>query len=248
MSSNEHPTLKTPKPKLVIFDFDGTIMDTTEAINTTFYRSFELLLPDFPVPEEALRYRISLGQPAAATFGALWPDTHKSSFDVEKCVATFRAMYDKYGFDLQKPFIHADSVLRAVAERGIPVAIVSNKNVGVIKNTMETHKLTGLVPDELIVGSPMYKTNQKPHPAAYTDVLLPLLKQRYGEDFEHQDGDVLMIGDTVSDLKFAHNIGAKSVWCAYGDGSKEECRSLKPEFMIDQLFDVLAVIDGLQMP
>ncbi|KAL4914677.1 HAD-like domain-containing protein [Aspergillus aurantiobrunneus] len=239
------PNCAAAKPKMVIFDFDGTLMHTVDAIMTTWDLTFKALFPVFTPSSEDLHRLISAGTPAAVTFETLWPAEHRDKLDVEECVKVFREIYTIHGLPLQRPFPFAKDVLLAIAERGIPIAIVSNKGTEVIKRTMQDHGLTGLVPDEFIIGDPLYGANRKPHPAAYTNVLVPRFQGKLGEDLLAKEGDVLVVGDTVSDIKFAQNIGAKVCWCQFGDGDKQACEQLAPDFAIDELAHVLNVIEAL---
>ena len=57
-----------------------------------------------------------------------------------------------------------------------------------------------------------------------------------------QAANALVVGDTEADIKYAQNIGARSVWCSYGYGEQEKCRQLKPDFIVgslDQVEDLL---------
>ncbi|KAL4787008.1 nucleoside phosphorylase domain-containing protein [Aspergillus varians] len=210
-------TKQTPNPnpnpnlKLIIFDFDGTLMNTLDAITTTWDLTFKTLLPDFVPPPDELHRLISAGTPAASTIETLWPAEHRKALDIDHCVTVFRKIYMLHGLPLQKPFDPATAVLRALAEQGIPMAIVSNKGAAVIKASMELHGWTYLIPDEFVIADPVYGPNRKPHPAAYTDILVPRYRARYGEDLEVGKGgeEILMVGDTVSDIRFAKTIGAR---------------------------------------
>lgn len=55
-------------------------------------------------------------------------------------------------------------------------------------------------------------------------------------------GDVLVVGDTEADIRYARNIGARSVWCSYGYGEQERCRELKPEFVVGGLEEVKGLL------
>jgi len=50
--------------------------------------------------------------------------------------------------------------------------------------------------------------------------------------------EVLVVGDTEWDLFFARNGGLKSCWGAYGYGDPEECRALRPHYVIAAITDL----------
>lgn len=244
------PTQISPRPvppKMIIFDFDGTLMHTMDAIKETWAHALQALLPDFDpsASEKDLQRLISSGAAARVTFDTLWPAQHRDQLNIEDCIKVFREIYVQHGLPLQKAFPCAREVLQAVASRNIPMAIVSNKGVEMIKTTMKQHGLDGIIPDEYIIGDPLYGDNRKPHPASYTELLASRFRARTGEDLLAAEGDVIMVGDTISDINFARNIGARVCWCSFGDGNKEECPALEPDFTITTLAELIGVIDGL---
>lgn len=234
-------------PKLIIFDFDGTLMHTMDAIKETWAYALEELLPNFDpsTTEQELERLISSGAAARVTFDTLWPAQHREALNIEYCIRVFREIYIQRGLPLQKAFPRAKEVLLAITSREIPMAIVSNKGVEMIKATIKQHGLDGIIPDEYIIGDPLYGENRKPHPASYTELLASRFRAKTGKDLLAANGDVIMVGDTISDIKFARNIGARVCWCSFGDGNKEECAGLAPDFTITTLADLIGVIDGL---
>ncbi|KAL5341567.1 HAD-like domain-containing protein [Aspergillus crustosus] len=231
--------------KLIIFDFDGTLFDSFEAIATSVLRTFETLAPDVAAATDDLYSLIAVGAAPEITFRALQPDAAAlDNFDEEKWVQKYRELYAVHGQPLTKPYPGAKEVILAIQERNIPIAIISNKAAAAVKTALENTGLNGLIPESLIIGEPMFEGKRKPNPAGYTDILLPRLKEVYGEDVLAKEGEVLMVGDTVTDILFARNIGTPVCWCRFGQGNAEECEKLKPDFTIDALPDFLTVIDS----
>lgn len=241
--------MPTPSPKLIIFDFDGTLFDSHAAITTSVQLTFNSLLPSYNPPLADLNRLISIGAPPEVTFKALQPQPGTDKlpdgtptpvgFDENTWVHEYRSIYAIHGQPLTKPYPGAREVLTTLRERGFKLAIISNKAVAAVKTALEAHGLDGIVDEELIIGEPMFGGKRKPDPAGYTDVLVP----RLGREFE---GEVLMVGDTVTDVLFARNIGARVCWCRFGQGDAEECEREKPEFEIERLADVIGVVDALE--
>ncbi|KAL4921137.1 HAD-like domain-containing protein [Aspergillus aurantiobrunneus] len=242
------------QPKLIIFDFDGTLFDSLAAISTSVAQTFNALLPSHAPPAAELHRLISVGAPPEITFRALQPqrpypdpnagtDADADAFDEDTWVQKYREIYAVHGQPLTKPYPGARDVLLALQARGVQLAVVSNKAVAAVKTALEFHGLSGIVPEALIIGEPMFGGRRKPDPAGFTEVLVPRLKERFGRGCE--GGDVLMVGDTITDLLFARNIGARVCWCRFGQGDRRECERVGPEYTVDRLVDVVSVVDSM---
>jgi len=75
----------------------------------------------------------------------------------------------------------------------------------------------------------------KPDARLFTEHIFPVLP--FAPD------EVLVVGDTVTDLHFAANIGAKSCWARYGYGDHVSCSRLSPDFAIDTFGELPAVLN-----
>jgi len=226
--------------QFVIFDFDGTLFDTHQAIMHSIKTTFDTLLPDSPPSETKLQKLIGGGKGLHDVLKALHPTP--DSFNEGEWTATYRRIYNDEGQKLVSPFPGAKALLDNLHARGIPMAIVSNKGVTALQTALANHSLAHIIPEDSIIGDNTPGATRKPDPGSYTNVLLPALRAR-GFPAEL---DVLVVGDTEADLLFARNIGAKSVWCRFGYGNGEKCEELGPDFKIDGLGEVERIVDGLQ--
>ncbi|PLB51325.1 haloacid dehalogenase-like hydrolase [Aspergillus steynii IBT 23096] len=222
--------------KLVIFDFDGTIFDTYDAIEHSILLTFETLLPGFTPPPDEVRRLVSTGAPPGNTFRSLHPGV--TTFDEDYWVKKYRELYAVHGQQRAKPFPGAEQVLNSLRARDIPIVIISNKGVEALKSALAKTGLLGYFPQPFILGDGVPGVTRKPDPSSFTDVMLPRLNELYGE----KEGEVLMVGDTRTDIQFAQNIKAKVCWCRYGQGDSEECSRLNPDFTIDSVIDLLDIV------
>ncbi|KAG2420231.1 hypothetical protein HFD88_005031 [Aspergillus terreus] len=210
--------------KLVLFDFDGTIFDSYEAIEHCATLTFEALSQATAAPpKEELRRLISKGAALAEAFRQLHPD--HAGFDPQEWTRTYRGLYAVHGQALTRPYPGLRAVLDALRAADVTVAIASNKVFDSIKTALKRLDLLDYFPDPLIIGDTIDGSRRKPDPVSYTEVLLPRLKALYGADFALRPDEVLMVGDTVTDIQYARNIGNFDIYYAnelahdfYGDG------------------------------
>lgn len=240
----------SPSIKLVIFDFDGTLFDTHESITHTLAITFtHLLPPSVESPSEtAIAAAISIGLCLTTTILQVYPDDPDApSLDaefMEKFFLAYRSLYRTYGKPLIKPFPHVRELLTQLRAWKIPCAIVSNKGTAAVHDILAAHDVLYLI--ELVVndGEPV-DCSRKPDPESWIKAVKPVFEQdtvmRTGLG-ELRGENVLVVGDTETDIKYAQNIGAKSVWCSYGYGMTKRCMNLKPDFVVKGLDEVMALL------
>ncbi|KAF9774224.1 hypothetical protein IL306_007792 [Fusarium sp. DS 682] len=227
--------------QLVIFDFDGTLFDTHQAISHSIKLTFDSLLPASAPPESDVQKLIGSGLGLKEVLKALHPSP--DSFDQDEWTSTYRRFYNDKGQQLVSAFAGAKELLKMLHERNVPVAIVSNKGVAAVETALKNNGIS-TIPKDLIVGDNTPGATRKPDPGSFVNVLRPALTAR---GLPRVDvSKTLVVGDTEADLQFAVNIGgAKSVWCRYGYGDKETCEKLKPDFTVDSLEEVTGIVDKM---
>lgn len=231
---------------LVIFDFDGTLVDTHESISHSIKLTFDALSPTKSPSETEVQRYISSGTGLSDTFRALTASVGVA-FDADteaEWTAKYRQVYASDGQPLIKPFPGAKELLAHLTERKIPIAIVSNKGVSAVVTALEKNGLSQYVPRELIVGDSTPGATRKPDTSSYHKVLVPVLQEQYGIS-TLDAARVIEVGDTVADIQFAKNIGGKSCWCRFGYGDVEACQNLQPDYVVDSLQQVIDICDSL---
>ena len=195
--------------ELLVFDWDGTLVDSAGHIVASLQAAFRDL--DLPVPEpEAARYVIGLGLQDALAYLNPGLDSGRYHEVADRYSAHFMAGHEDIElFPMVEegiPALNRDGYLMAVAtgksRRGLDRAL-QNTALG-------AHFHASRCADE---GFP------KPHPD-----MLETLMQMLGVTRER----TLMIGDTTHDLQMAANAGVPAVGLTYGAHAREELVRLAP--------------------
>jgi phosphoglycolate phosphatase len=218
-----------PNYKLIIFDFDGTLCATHEAILFCIKKAYETLgktVPDHDFTDATIREGLGMEN----TLKTLSPKL--SDAELQKLLDSYEMIYLKEGEQKSAPFSKADEVLAKLYSAGFILTVVSNKAIAAVNTALERFALKQYI--SMVVGDT--KTlRKKPDPMAYTDfikVKFPLINPN----------EILMVGDTPADILFAQNIGADSCWVKYGYGDAKSCRALKPTYTISHLSEILAIL------
>jgi phosphoglycolate phosphatase len=122
--------------------------------------------------------------------------------------------------------------LAGVKAAGIKAVLVSNKgNAGLVQLLQQLNIINYF---NLILSADHVK-HHKPSAALYTKHIAPVFPQG-------DPKNILVVGDTESDLRFANNIGADSCWAAYGYGDASACIALAPTFIISGISELRGLL------
>jgi phosphoglycolate phosphatase len=201
---------------LLVFDWDGTLMDSTAVIVKSIQSSCRDL--GLPVPDDARAgHVIGLGLKDALTYAV--PEL--AIADYPKMAERYSHHYRSYDNQLA-PFAGAETLLHNLADAGFMLAVATGKSRAGLDRVFNS---TGL--GELFTASRCAdECFSKPHPA----MLLELMDQ-LGVTPER----TLMIGDTTHDLQMAVNAGVPALGVTYGAHPKRQLDELAPLATVDHI-------------
>ena len=189
------------KNKIIHFDLDGTLIDSTEAIVSTFYHSFNELNFDFKGNDEDIKSLI--GYPLDVMYKELGVPEDKAWDFVD-------AYKNRYRVISKEKTTLLDNAFEAVklASQFARVSVVTTKTRMYTMPLLEHFDIAQFF--EIVTGRENVQ-NPKPHPEP---ILITLEQMNYNKDLH----DVWMIGDTKLDLIAAKeaNINSVGVLCGYG--------------------------------
>jgi len=206
-------TKQSSKIQCLVFDYDGTICQTHLAIIKSIKASFRHFL--LPEPEtEELNNLITTGGHAFSSFGAL-QKKHPQMLQhpQQKWIEVYRNYYRIHGHQLCKIYDNIIPCLEALAPH-YPMHIISNKMQNALEESLRYHKLEHYF--QKIIG--VHSTGpRKPDSAIF--------HQRLSPHVSCHPSEILMIGDTTTDLNFAQQCGMQACWVNYGYGHADDCKS-----------------------
>lgn len=182
---------------LLIFDWDGTLMDSAGVIARCIQAASQDMGLPVPSREEA-SHIIGLGLREALE--ALFPELPAA--DHPRLADHYRRHF--LSQDAEIPlFEGAEALIRDLHERGYQLAVATGK---ARRGLDRAFAHTGLEP-YFHASRTADETHSKPHPAMIEELLEELMVER---------ARALMIGDTSHDLEMARNAGIASLAAGYG--------------------------------
>ncbi|MDR1310538.1 MAG: HAD-IA family hydrolase [Burkholderiaceae bacterium] len=193
------------KFNLIVFDWDGTLMDSTAAIVKSIQFAADSL--GLPVPSrESAAYVIGLGLHEAMTM--LFPDADPAL--VAGMVEAYRRYYGRFSEELAL-FDGVRDMLDDLEARQCILAVATGKSRQGLSDAMRQTDTARYFQ----VSRCADETHSKPHPA----MLLEIMRE-VGKSADH----TIMIGDTTHDLLMASNAGTASAAVRYGAHTGEDFR------------------------
>ena len=218
--------------KTVIFDFDGTLASSLEGIWTCM--SETLTHYNFAAPT-LQQVRQTIGLTLEESIHRL-TEGHCEEPLTSEMVVFFRALHTTKAAPLIRLFDGAISTLAELRRRDIFSIIVSNKGRAGLHQLLAQLKITNYID---VVISAEDVSHCKPDARLYTDHITPLLPLT-------PNSQTLVVGDTETDILFAKNANLLSCWATYGYGNVQRCKALTPNFELQDLTDLPALITRYQ--
>ncbi len=185
------------KYELIVWDWDGTLMDSTPTIVRCIQDACKDL--DLPVPDDSMASHV-IGLGLQESLRRAVPTL--SVQDHPKLVDRFRFHYLTKDHELSL-FAGAKELLYALKDKGHLLAVATGKSRKGLERSLGFHDLHDVFTDTRTPD----ETFPKPHPGMLMELsealMVPMEK-------------VLMIGDTTHDLLMANNAGADAVAVTYG--------------------------------
>lgn len=207
------------RPKTIVFDLDGTLVDSLPDIINSFRYGFAKLGLSVP---DATAVRTKIGQPLEAMYASFAP-----AEQVAALCACYREHYVKHFTDQTQPYPGVLELLAQLRQAGFKTAVATTK-----QSWMATRLLTALGFDQLI--DHIQGTDGFPHKPA-PDVILRALAAMGGEG-------LWMVGDTVSDIAAGKAAGLKTYAVSWGTHDAATLASAHPDVLAETLTPLLELL------
>jgi pyrophosphatase PpaX len=216
-----------PAPRPLLFDLDGTLVDTVPFILTCARHAFE----GYGRPVTDAEWINGIGTPLRTQLAslALHPD------DVEPLLARYRTFWLENHDRLTHPFPGAVELVHSLAERGHPLAVVTSKTIAGAKRTLEHVGLPELV-ETLIAADSCPRSKPDPMP-----VHLALERLGCAASTAHS----LMIGDSPHDVAAGKAAGTIAVAALWGACTRDALATASPDHFLAELGELPVLLRAL---
>ncbi|MCZ7602405.1 MAG: HAD family hydrolase [Melioribacteraceae bacterium] len=204
----------------VVFDLDGTLVQShTNIYKATMYAFEKLKIVDI-LPEKQFYNKIG------HHFEDIFADFRIVVDDFEKFIKVYKDAYFDF-IDSSILYPNVEKVLDELKAQNYNIALLTTKGQDQADRIIDHFNLSQYF--DYIMGRRLGIAH-KPAP----DMLLHIC-----EKLNASPASVLMVGDTEMDILCGKNAGSRTCGVTYGYRTKEELQNLNPDFVIDELNELL---------
>ena len=214
-----------PNYQAMIFDLDGTLVDTLRDIAESVNQALKKLNLDTH-PVESFRLKVGNGSRVLAA-RSLGPDQQHL---VDKLYEIQQAYYAKHFCDFSKPYPDIIQTLTQLRRQGLKLAVLSNKPDHFTRKLVQ-HFFDDSLFD--IVRGQLPETPLKPDPAAALTIC---------EQLGMNSKNVAFIGDSGVDMQTARNASLYAIGVAWGFRSPEELQKNGCQKVIQKPSELLELL------
>ena len=217
--------------KLVIFDLDGTLIDTMEDIANACNYALEKC--GYPV-RRLDEYNMLVGRGIDNLFRGALPEGHKTEEMVKQMRDWFVPYYNEHKCDFTKPYDGILETLESLSEAGLRFAVASNKYQEGTEELVK--KFFGKYDFVKVLGQRDGKPI-KPDPEIVYEIM--------GGAPDITIDEVLYCGDSDVDMQTGLGAKVKTVGVTWGFRTREELEAYNPLTLIDTPQELIPVIEKI---
>ena len=214
--------------KAILFDLDGTVIDSSEGIT----KSVQYALESFGIQETDLtKLYPFIGPPVLDSFQKYYDFTQEMA---EQAVVKYRERYHVTGCYESALFEGVEETLGKLKELGYQIGIASSKPEKFCKIILDYLGVLSLF-DEVVGATEDGKINSK------EQVLAEVFRR-----WEHiPKNEMCLVGDTIYDVEGANAHGIPCVGVSFGFGNVEKMKQAGAVAICDEFRQLLSIIETL---
>ena len=210
----------------VLFDLDGTLIDTYELILTSMQHATRTVLEREIAPETLMA---KVGQPLAVQMR----DFARTETECDELLRVYRAHNARMHDALARPFPGTAEALEALAEAGFALGVVTSKRHGPAMDGLRLFGLDGFF--SCVIGADDWPEHKPaPGPVRHGAELLGIDPAR-----------CLYVGDSPFDMQAGRGANARTAAALWGMFAPEVLAAEKPDYTCSRMAEVCAAVGAI---
>jgi phosphoglycolate phosphatase len=214
--------------KLVIFDLDGTLLNTIADLAAA--TNYALQACGYPT-HDTDAYRFFVGNGINKLFERALPEGTRSKENVLKIRSLFVPYYNEHNADLSRPYPGIENLLETLQEKGYMLAVASNKYHEATQKLIKQY-----FPhiNFLVILGQRENIPAKPDPQVVYEIM---------EKAGVERNEIVYIGDSSVDMQTGANAGVTTIGVCWGFRPRTELEAYNPSLIAEQAEDILHFLE-----
>lgn len=221
--SDPRPHRERAETAAVVFDLDGTLIDSFGLIDASFRHAARVVLDRDLTPGEVTT---GWGEPLPVRAARL------AAGRVDELIAAYTAYYDANHDRLCRPFAGVPEMLAALAARGVRLGVATSKRRRSTLQALERCHLARWIGAAI-------SAEDVPAPKPAADAVLAALG-----GLRVSAERAWMVGDGAFDIEAARRAGVRSVAALWGTREREALLGARPDHMASHPDHVVLLVSG----
>ena len=213
--------------RLVIFDLDGTLLNTIADLTQSTNHALQAL--GYPT-HQTEEYNLMVGNGINKLLERALPQEEQNEENIQRMRSYFIPHYDAHNADLSAPYPGVVKLLETLQEQGLQLAVASNKYQAATEKLVK-HYFPQI--NFVAVLGQREGVEVKPSPVIVENIL-----SQSGANKK----EVLYVGDSGVDMQTAINAQVEACGVTWGFRSRKELASFSPAHIVDKAEEILALI------
>lgn len=212
------------KYKYILFDFDGTLTDSSEGIFKSLTYAFESYGHGTPSADLLKKF---IGPPLYHSFTVFCGFDDKHAWEMTD---KYRERYRKIGYLESRLYDGIPEMLKALKDRGYILATASSKPLHFVDQICENLGIKKYF--DFLGGTEFDNTSES------KATVIENAMKNLGAGLD----DTLMVGDRLFDIEGAHQVGIPCCAVLYGFGNREEFEEYNAEYIVEKAEEILDIV------
>ena len=215
--------------KLVIFDLDGTLLNTIEDLGQAANYALER---NGYATHSMASYPYFVGNGVRRLVTRVLPEDARDDENVDRVLGDFMKYYDEHCIDYTKPYNGMPELLQDLRDMGVMMAVASNKYQQAVSKIIPHY-----FPDINFIAIEGQKdgVNVKPDPSIVFSILAQARVPK---------ADALYIGDSGVDMETARRACIDAVGVTWGFRSKKELVEYQADVIVNNPVDIVGIVEN----
>ncbi len=215
--------------KLVIFDLDGTLLNTIEDLGQAANYALER---NGYATHSMASYPYFVGNGVRRLMTRVLPEDARDDENVDRVLGDFIEYYDEHCIDFTKPYNGMPELLQDLRDMGVAMAVASNKYQKAVSKIIP-HYFPDI--DFVAIEGQKEGVNVKPDPSIVFSILAKTKMAK---------ADCLYVGDSGVDMETARRACIDSVGVTWGFRSKKELVEYHANAIVGSPIDILDIVEN----